>query len=206
MLVVLLGLAGVGIADDTGPENLLVNGDFEIGAAGAASRGKLPMGWTKYIGDNAILELVPETRPESKGKQCLKIGANAESKNGGIYSQLTPLDPGKPLKFSGYVRDGAVDIKQTPHISIAWYDAEQKPIDIGLGNNFTYIGGCSKIPEWQSFGDTFAPVEGAKPFNASFNFPAGTAFFQIRLCVLSYTGPVWFDDVVVTQDVDIPKK
>lgn len=194
-------------AQNAAPMNLLENGDFEKDAAGEPSRGKVPTGWAKSYGSPAALVIVEEVRPGSEGDTCLKIDTKDKVLTSGCLSKWVPVDPKKPFKIMGWLRDGgSMAVKQRPFIGIAWYDAQRKPI-VTVPNtkvNYIYVN-FRKKPDWQLFTHTLVPVPEGGAHVRYKNVPPNAAFAEIRLFVIKYAGPVWFDDVLVTQEVDAGK-
>jgi hypothetical protein len=182
--------------------NLLINGDFEQGPAGPESRGKLPPGWVKSFISLDVVQVAAESRPGSAGKQCLQVDASEKVDGGGVFSALTPLDPARALRLSGWVKaSGPLPKGNGAYFGVAWYDAEKKPIcRPGYPDmNYTYVGGPWKEAAWTRLERAFQPV--ADPAMAVVrDIPANAAFFEVRVFALSYPRPVWFDDIAAAQE------
>lgn len=178
--------------------NLLANGDFEEGEIGPVWEKLMLPGWPK---GNGNLQLVAEPRPESKGKLSLKIVTTEDRNGGGISSDLCPMDPRKPLKLSGWIREEDLSSgKIMPYVGIAWFDEQKQPIVVlpGTNVNYQYISPYRRQPDWQQVEYT-APVatEGSRAADV---IPKNAAYFQIWLFVREYVGTVWFDDFILSQD------
>jgi hypothetical protein len=197
--VFLLTAVALGAGEIAG--NLLKNGDFEIGEAGVASKGKLPVGWRKPYAMASVLEIVNDTRPFSPGKQCLKIDTSEAAKSGGLYSELVPIDPKKPLKVSGWLRysgkleNGWLGV----YVGVGWYDKDSKPILDEQKINYEYIPwyGGNLEPGWYKFEATFS-LQGNEYGVAK--IPPDAAFVDVMSFTLNYPRPVWFDDITVSQE------
>lgn len=177
------------------------NFDFEVGPAGEASRGKLPPHWDRAYSSLAGVEIIEAARPDSKGKQALKL-ALADGLNAtGMYSPMLAIDDDKPLTVSIWLRDdGDPEDKRRPHIAIHWFDAKRQPVVVMPDTkvNYLYLP-MANVRTWQQVQKTLTPAPSAEAFNRYENIPQGAAFFSLRLNLQQYPGPVVFDDFTYQQ-------
>jgi len=198
--------AATGAEAQREPVNVVENGDFEVGPAGAESRGKVPPGWGRAFGRGpGTLEIVSETRPGSAGEQCLKVNTSERLKTGGLFTEKVPLDPQKVLQVSGWMKGGGVlKIPQGAYFGVGWYDSDKRPITVKQGTtlNYTYLGSGYKKEEWVKRTRIFYPsFEGEKENYGGDEIPPNAAFFDIRIFALEYPRPAYFDDIFATQDI-----
>jgi len=197
----LAAFCAVGFAEKEPDRPLLENGDFEAGPAGEASGGKLPPGWLKPFGTSKVLEVVAEPRPGSTGKQSLKIGTNEQSKTGGAYTELIPLDPKLGLYVSGWVRPGHEERKlRGLYFGVGWYDKARKPIIVVEGTtvNYVYLHLRKRVGDWYRMHIAIPPAK--DPDRAKrMEVPPNAAFFDVRVFALGYPAPGWFDDLEAKQ-------
>ena len=184
-------------------KNILANGDFEAGEAGPETRGKFPPGWTRPFGSPARVEIVKETRPGSTGKQCLRIAPAATPPQSGVYSQLTPFDPTKPLGISGWVKSAALKSgnKGYNYFGIGWYDAQRKPalINKKTKQNYYYLG-APRNGKWYHSRAVYTRAAEAKDVYAYTEYPPNAAFFDIRCFVIGYDkDAATYDDIQAMQ-------
>lgn len=191
-------------AGDAAPDaagNLLVNGDFEAVASGAATKGRLPPGWAKAYGSVKLLDLAPEARPGSTGNLCLLIDASDEKPTGGAFSALTPLDPKQALYVAGWVRPGHAERGlRGLYFGVGWYDARRNPIIVRKGTSvsYVYLHSRQEHGDWYRMEIGLAPAETMKE-NYGREIPPNAAFFDIRVFALNYPAPGWFDDIEARQ-------
>jgi len=89
-------------------------------------------------------------------------------------------------------------------VGVGWYDKDKKPIPIRQGTemNYVYLLGGHKEENWRQFKGTFAPAAKAAEGQPAFTeaeIPPTAAFFDIRLFMLEYPKPGFFDDVSASQ-------
>ena len=188
-------------AADAPLRNLVPNGDFE---APATPKGKTPTGWQKPFAWPGRLEVVPQTRPGSPGKQLLNIQATSKQSSGGVFTPKIPLDPTKVLQVSGWLKAGGPHTHAGAYFGVSWFDADRKPIIMRKGTrlNYTYVSGAYRKPDWRFCEKTFLPCFGGpKESYAGNDIPPNAAFFDIRIFALEYPQEVCFDDIFATQDI-----
>lgn len=175
---------------------LLRNGDFETDKPGEITIGKMPTGWTKPYASR-VLQIVSETRPGSKGKQCLKIGTSEQVNAGGAYSDLVPLDPKQGLYVSGWVKPGHAEKGIVGiYFGIGWYDKLGKPIIIQKKTtvNYVYVYKNRKEDDWYRMELSVVPAKEEKEEYRS-EIPHNAGFFDVRIFTLNYPAPAWIDDI-----------
>lgn len=188
--VVSLGLAGSARAAGT---NLLVNGDFEAASVGLTGGG-LPAGWKASDFSTNGVALVPGTRGEGGGKQCLKL----EGRGCGLFSEQARINPSESLRFSGWVNSNDPVAPRSPiYVGLAWFDASGAPLSAGAvgKGNFLYVP-MPKGTGWRRF-EVIVPPKFTRGKQV---IPEGAAFVEVRIFLLEYPDAVLFDDLSLTQD------
>jgi|GEM_PF-1374073 len=178
------------------------NFDFETGDAGPGTQGKLPPVWDRAVSSLAGVQIVKDARPESSGQQALKLQGSTDVSTTGIISRMQSFDDSRPLNISIWVRDdGDRSDKRKPHIAMAWYDENRKPLIVLPGTKMNYVYVNTRKPGgWQRVQKTFTPSPGGEAFNRYEHIPQGAAFFTLRLNLMQYPGPVLFDDFTFHQN------
>ncbi len=182
-------------------KNVLENGSFEEGEVGPIWDKQWIPGWPTG-GSPDVISLVKEPRTDSPGKLSIKIVTTEEIPGGGISSELTPLDPAKPLKVKGWIKEQDPSAGLLPYIGVAWYDGNREPVIVKpetLVVNYVYIMPYNRSSDWQEV-EMNVPVYSDGDGDTSSMIPKNAAYFQVRLFVGSYIGTLWFDDFVATQD------
>ena len=191
------------LSEEAPNPSLLENGDFEADAPGTVTIGKMPTGWVKSFGPR-VLAIVSETRPGSKGTQCLKIGTSEKVRTGGAYSDLAPIDPEKGLRITGWLKSGKPKAPlRGLYFGIGWYDQSRKPIILRKGTtvNYHYISNKVKRGDWYQLSAAFLPTEGTDK-SYYYQIPPEARFFDIRIFALNFPAPAWYDDIEVTTMSD----
>ena len=201
--LLLLLAAPLARSEEAADTHLLKNGDFEADAPGTVTIGKMPSGWVKSFGPR-VLAIVSETRPGSEGRQCLKIGTSEKVRTGGAYSAVSPLDPGKGFRISGWLKSGKAEAPlRGLYFGIGWYDQSRKPIILRKGTtvNYHYISNRQQKGNWFRLYASFLPAEGT-PESYYYRVPPEARFFDIRVFALNFAAPAWFDDIEVKAMTD----
>jgi len=186
-------------ASTTASGNALTNGDFEFVSPEADARGRLPVGWEKGYGHTSVLQIAPETRPGSPGKQCLKIDCNDQIQTSGVYSALFAIDPSRALQVSGWMKPGHSERGLSgTYFGIGWFDRDRKPIILVPDTqvNYHYMQSTRQEGARHRLGGLFLPAA-AIPADYYCVIPATAAFAQIMAFTINYPAPVLVDDIEV---------
>ncbi|MDP6357629.1 MAG: DUF4838 domain-containing protein [Planctomycetota bacterium] len=177
-------------------EPLLKNGGFEADKPGEITIGKMPTGWTKPYASR-VLQIVSETRPGSKGRQCMKIASSEKVRSGGAYSDLVPLDPKQGLYVAGWLKAGHPEKKLLGvYFGVGWYDRSRRPIVIQKKTTVNYLYLYNKVQkgDWYRCHVSLPPAKEKKE-EYKYEIPHNAAFFDVRVFTLNYGAPAWFDDI-----------
>jgi len=181
-------------------KNILENGSFEEGELGPIWDRQWIPGWPS--GPSAdVVALVEEVRPDAPGKRSIKVTTTEAIAAGGIFSEFTPLDPTKPLKIKGWMKEENPEVGPLPYIGVAWYDGNKEPIIVRPETvvNYVYIKPYPRVSDWQEL-EMEVPVYAEGDGDTTGMIPKNAAYFQLRLFVMNYVGNLWFDDFTATQD------
>jgi len=191
--------------DIAAAENLIPNGGFED--SDAPSQGQFPPDWPKetHTASLSVIKLEAPSRPESPGKLCLKINTSNILSNAGLSCSPIPVDSNQSYNLSGWIKaSGDLPDSAGAYVGITWIDASNKPISNQLNANgepvtIYYVMYSYQSDEWQYFTTTFIPtLDSENP--KSNEIPADAAYLEIKLMVVSYPMPAYFDDLILTAE------
>ncbi len=195
---ILLGLAAFGFASPLAVRamDLTLSHTFENETVGQ----HVPQGWAPFSSVNPSRAEIVETAAPVSGTLSLKI-AGGGTTNAGIISPRIPVDPGRSLTISAWIKaSGTGSGGAGAYFSIFWYDAAGNPVARREGSpntmNYRHIGIHSGT-NWKKVSYTFVPES---ILESGYPVPAAAERCEVRLFrFYDYPLDSWYDDVVVDQ-------